>query len=114
VHPALLPAFPGLDTHARAIAAGVKLHGCTVHFVTPEVDAGPIIAQAAVPVLADDTPHTLAARVLRQEHRLFPQVVGWLAQDRVRVHANGTSRRAGGSAPRAVDDAALISPDFTG
>lgn len=113
VHPALLPAFPGLDTHARAIAAGVKLHGCTVHFVTPEVDAGPIIAQAAVPVLADDTPHTLAARVLRQEHRLFPQVVGWLAQDRVRMHANGTvvvrpDQHA------AVADAALISPDFTG
>ncbi len=90
VHPALLPAFPGLDTHARAIAAGVKLHGCTVHLVTPEVDAGPIIAQAAVPVLPDDTPHTLAARVLQQEHRLFPMVVGWLAQGRVRMSENGT------------------------
>jgi phosphoribosylglycinamide formyltransferase-1 len=90
VHPALLPAFPGLDTHARAIAAGVKLHGCTVHFVTPEVDAGPIIAQAAVPVLADDTPDRLAARVLRQEHQVFPMVVGWLAQGRVRVCENGT------------------------
>lgn len=90
VHPALLPAFPGLDTHARAISAGVKLHGCTVHFVTPEVDAGPIIAQAAVPVLADDTPDTLAARVLQQEHRLFPLVVGWLAQGRVRMCENGT------------------------
>jgi phosphoribosylglycinamide formyltransferase-1 len=113
VHPALLPAFPGLDTHARAIAAGVKLHGCTVHFVTPEVDAGPIIAQAAVPVLADDTPHTLAARVLRQEHRLFPQVVGWLAQGRVRMRENGAvvvqpDRHV------AMADAALISPDFTG
>jgi phosphoribosylglycinamide formyltransferase 1 len=90
VHPALLPAFPGLDTHARAIAAGVKLHGCTVHFVTPEVDAGPIIAQAAVPVLADDTPQRLSARVLRQEHQLFPLVVQWLAQGRVQVRENGT------------------------
>lgn len=90
VHPALLPAFPGLDTHARAIAAGVKLHGCTVHFVTPEVDAGPIIAQAAVPVLADDTPHSLAARVLIQEHRIFPLVVLWLAQGRVRMRDDGT------------------------
>jgi phosphoribosylglycinamide formyltransferase-1 len=79
IHPALLPAFPGLNTHARAIAAGVKLHGCTVHFVTPEVDAGPIIAQAAVPVLPDDTPERLAARVLRQEHRVFPPwpCAGW-------------------------------------
>lgn len=108
VHPALLPAFPGLDTHARAIAAGVKLHGCTVHFVTPEVDAGPIIAQAAVPVLAGDTPHTLAARVLRQEHRIFPLVVGWLAQGRVSVHENGTVAVALDDQHSA--DAAFISP----
>lgn len=90
VHPALLPAFPGLDTHARALAAGVKVHGCTVHFVTPEVDAGPIIAQAAVPVLPDDTPQTLAERVLRQEHRIYPLVLGWLAQGRLRQRENGT------------------------
>ncbi len=90
VHPALLPAFPGLDTHARALAAGVKVHGCTVHFVTPEVDAGPIIAQAAVPVLADDTPQALAERVLRQEHRVYPLVLGWLAQGRLRLRENGT------------------------
>jgi len=108
VHPALLPAFPGLDTHARAIAAGVKLHGCTVHFVTPEVDAGPIIAQAAVPVLADDTPQSLAARVLRQEHRIFPLVVGWLARGWVKVRANGTVALI---QDRSIDaDAALISP----
>ncbi|MBM4182226.1 MAG: phosphoribosylglycinamide formyltransferase [Betaproteobacteria bacterium] len=108
IHPALLPAFPGLDTHARALAAGVKLHGCTVHFVTPEVDAGPIIAQAAVPVLADDTPETLAARVLRQEHRLFPLAVRWLAEGRVRLREDGGTAllpaRDGD-----VDDA-LISP----
>jgi phosphoribosylglycinamide formyltransferase-1 len=108
VHPALLPAFPGLDTHARALAAGVKLHGCTVHFVTSEVDAGPIIAQAAVPVLADDTPHSLAARVLRQEHRIFPQVVRWLAQDRVDVRENGTVAVALEDPQSA--DAAFISP----
>jgi len=111
VHPALLPAFPGLDTHARAIAAGVKLHGCTVHFVTPEVDAGPIIAQAAVPVLADDTPQTLAARVLRQEHRLFPQVIGWLAQGRVLMQENGTVEvRPGGRDVAADAEAALVFP----
>ncbi len=72
IHPSLLPLFPGLDTHARALAAGVKLHGCTVHVVTQAVDAGPILAQAAVPVLPDDTADRLAARVLAQEHRLYP------------------------------------------
>ncbi len=78
IHPSLLPAFPGLDTHARALAAGVKLHGCTVHFVTADLDGGPIIAQAAVPVLADDTVAALAARVLRQEHVLYPRALAWL------------------------------------
>ena len=76
IHPSLLPLFPGLDTHARALAAGVKLHGCTVHLVTEEVDAGPILAQAAVPVLPGDTPPVLAARVLAQEHRLYPAALG--------------------------------------
>lgn len=89
IHPALLPAFPGLNTHARALAAGVRVHGCTVHFVTPEVDAGPIIAQAAVPVRASDSVETLAARVLRQEHRLFPAVLRWFAQGRVCLGADG-------------------------
>ena len=78
IHPSLLPAFPGLDTHARALAAGVKMHGCTVHFVTADLDGGPIIAQAAVPVLADDTAAALAARVLRQEHVLYPRALAWL------------------------------------
>jgi formyltetrahydrofolate-dependent phosphoribosylglycinamide formyltransferase len=72
VHPSLLPAFPGLDTHARALAAGVKLHGCTVHLVTQTMDAGPILAQAAVPVLPGDTVELLADRVLVQEHRIYP------------------------------------------
>ncbi|MBU6500013.1 MAG: phosphoribosylglycinamide formyltransferase, partial [Rhodospirillales bacterium] len=72
IHPSLLPAFPGLDTHARALAAGVKLHGCTVHLVTEEMDAGPILAQAAVPVLPGDSEAMLAARVLAQEHLLYP------------------------------------------
>jgi phosphoribosylglycinamide formyltransferase 1 len=79
VHPSLLPAFPGLDTHARALAAGVKLHGCTVHLVTEGVDEGPILAQAAVPVLPDDTEASLAARVLAQEHALYPMVLAALA-----------------------------------
>lgn len=108
IHPALLPAFPGLDTHARALAAGVKLHGCTVHYVTPEVDSGPIIAQAAVPVLAGDTPATLAARVLRQEHRLYPQVLRWLAEDRVRLRDDGTVAVLTDNA--AAEHEALVSP----
>ncbi len=72
IHPSLLPAFPGLDTHARALAAGVKLHGCTVHLVTERMDEGPILAQAAVPVRPGDTPNLLGARVLAQEHLLYP------------------------------------------
>ncbi len=79
VHPSLLPSFPGLDTHARALRAGVKLHGCTVHLVTQETDAGPILAQAAVPVLPDDTEESLAARVLRQEHRIYPTALAAFA-----------------------------------
>jgi len=75
IHPALLPAFKGLHTHERALAAGVKTHGATVHFVSPEMDSGPIIAQAEVPVLAGDTPETLAARVLEAEHRIYPQAL---------------------------------------
>ena len=85
IHPSLLPAFKGLDTHARAIAAGVRFAGCTVHFVRPEVDSGPIIVQAAVPVLPDDTAESLAARVLREEHRCLPLAVRLIAQGRVSV-----------------------------
>ncbi len=79
IHPSLLPAFPGLETHARALAAGVKLHGCTVHLVTEALDEGPILAQAAVPVLDDDTAERLAARVLAQEHLLYPAALAALA-----------------------------------
>ena len=75
IHPSLLPSFPGLDTHRRALQAGVKFHGATVHFVTPELDHGPIIEQAAVPVLEGDTEDTLAARVLAQEHVIYPRAV---------------------------------------
>ena len=85
IHPSLLPLFPGLDTHAQALEAGVKLHGCTVHFVRPEMDTGPIIGQAAVPVLGDDTPDSLAARVLKAEHQLYPQCLKLVAAGRVRV-----------------------------
>ncbi|MEW6677420.1 MAG: phosphoribosylglycinamide formyltransferase [Pseudomonadota bacterium] len=107
IHPALLPAFPGLRTHERALQTGVKLHGCTVHYVTPEVDVGPIIVQAAVPVLADDTPQTLAARVLRQEHRIFPQAVAWIAAGRVMLRGDGTVVLKDGASPV---DAALSFP----
>ena len=85
IHPSLLPEFPGLDTHARAIAAGVEVHGATVHFVTEELDGGPIIAQARVPVRAGDDPGTLAARVLAQEHVLLPRTLSWIAEGRVRL-----------------------------
>lgn len=89
IHPSLLPAFPGLHTHAQALAQGVQWHGCTVHFVTPVLDHGPIIAQGAIPVLADDTPDTLAARLLPVEHQIYAQVLRWLAQGRVRLLADG-------------------------
>jgi phosphoribosylglycinamide formyltransferase-1 len=85
IHPSLLPAYSGLDTHARALHDGVKIHGCTVHFVTHDLDHGPIIIQAAVPVLRDDTKQTLAARVLNQEHRIYPQAIRWLCQDKVKL-----------------------------
>ena len=84
IHPSLLPAFKGLHVQQQAIDAGARVSGCTVHFVTPELDSGPIIGQAAVPVLAGDTADTLAARILRQEHRLYPLVVRWFAEGRIR------------------------------
>ncbi len=85
IHPSLLPAFPGVDTHARALAAGVRLHGCSVHFVTPALDGGPIIAQAAVPVLADDDEASLAQRVLVEEHLLYPRVARWFLEGRLHL-----------------------------
>ena len=88
IHPSLLPAFRGLDTHARALAAGVKVAGCTVHFVRSDVDTGPIIAQAAVPVLPADTADSLAARILEQEHILYPMALRLVAEGRVRVEGD--------------------------
>ncbi|OGS92138.1 MAG: phosphoribosylglycinamide formyltransferase [Gallionellales bacterium GWA2_60_18] len=89
IHPSLLPAYGGLDTHARALHDGVKIHGCTVHFVTPDLDHGPIIIQAAVPVLCHDTEQTLAARVLHEEHRIYPQAIRWLCNDQIELRADG-------------------------
>ena len=83
IHPSLLPMFPGLKTHERALAEGIKIHGCTVHFVTADLDHGPIVIQAAVPVRGDDTPDTLSARVLQQEHRIYPQAVRWFAEGKL-------------------------------
>jgi len=88
IHPALLPSYRGLHTHERALADGVKLHGCTVHFVVPEMDAGPIVLQAGVPVLDDDTPDSLAARVLGEEHRIYPDALALVAADKVSIRAN--------------------------
>jgi phosphoribosylglycinamide formyltransferase-1 len=89
IHPSLLPAFTGLNTHARALSEGVKIHGCTVHFVTPNLDKGPIIIQAAVPVLPGDAEETLGARVLEQEHKIYPQAIRWFAENRLSVTPDG-------------------------
>ena len=85
IHPSLLPAFPGLHTHRRALQEGVRVHGCTVHFVTPELDHGPIIVQSAVPVLDGDDETSLAARVLAQEHQIYPLAVTWFSEGRLRL-----------------------------
>ena len=106
IHPSLLPAFPGLHTHRRALAEGVRIHGCTVHFVTPALDHGPVIIQAAVPVLDSDDEATLAARVLRQEHRIYPQAVRWFAEGRLRL-ADDRVRLAGEEATGGV----LVAPE---
>jgi phosphoribosylglycinamide formyltransferase-1 len=106
IHPSLLPSFTGLHTHRQALAAGVRVHGCTVHFVTPQLDHGPVIIQAAVPVLSGDNEDRLAARVLAEEHRIYPQAVRWLCEDRITVSEDGLVRIAG-----ARDAAgALLSP----
>ena len=106
IHPSLLPAFPGLHTHRQALAAGVKLHGATVHVVTPSLDSGPIVAQAAVPVLAGDTEDTLAARVLRAEHRIYPQAVRWFLEDRIEFLPGDVVRVRGSG----VDEDCVVSP----
>lgn len=91
IHPSLLPAFPGLHTHERALAAGAKVHGCTVHFVTAELDHGPIVIQAAVPVRAGDTAAALAARVLRQEHVVYPRAAHWFLEGRLVISSGVVS-----------------------
>ena len=108
IHPSLLPAFAGLNTHARALDAGDKLHGCTVHYVRAAMDNGPIIAQAAVRVLAGDTPETLAARVLAAEHELYPFALALVASGRVRVA--GELVVSSEPPPPAADEAMLIAP----
>lgn len=105
IHPSLLPSFTGLHTHERALAAGVKLHGCTVHFVTEELDGGPIVIQAAVPVLPGDDAGALAARVLRQEHVVYPRALRWLLEDRL-VIENGRVSVRGGDAQYLLADRA--------
>ncbi len=107
IHPSLLPAFTGLDTHARALAAGVRLHGATVHLVTPELDVGPIIAQAVVPVLDGDDAATLAARVLRLEHILLPRAVRWMVEGRVQAHSGRVVVEGIDEAQRLIFDSAL-------
>lgn len=98
IHPSLLPAFPGLHTHRRALEAGVKLHGCTVHVVTPSLDGGPIVIQAAVPVHAGDRAEDLAARVLRQEHVIYPRAARWFLEGRLALE-RGVVRVKGEDAP---------------
>ena len=106
IHPSLLPSFPGLHTHQRALEEGVRIHGCTVHFVTPTLDHGPVIIQAAIPVLDGDSEDDLAARILIQEHKIYPQAVRWFAEGRLHLE-HGRVRLAA-----ALNDrAALISPE---
>ncbi|MGB1548280.1 MAG: phosphoribosylglycinamide formyltransferase, partial [Alphaproteobacteria bacterium] len=94
IHPSLLPAFPGLDVHRRVLEAGVKISGCTVHIVRPELDDGPILVQAAVPVAAGDTPETLAARVLKMEHQCYPLALRLLASGKVRIEGKAATVEA--------------------
>ncbi len=106
IHPSLLPSFPGLHTHQRALAEGVRIHGCTVHFVTPTLDHGPVIIQAAIPVLDGDDEDALAARTLVQEHRIYPQAVRWFVEGRLHLE-NGCVRLAADL----IDSTVLISPE---
>jgi phosphoribosylglycinamide formyltransferase-1 len=107
VHPSLLPAFPGLHSHRQALQEGVKIHGCTVHFVTSQMDRGPIIVQAAVQILPGDTEETLAARVLQQEHRIYPEAVRWFMEDRLKLSDNHVEVSNAG-----IDNSVLYSPEL--
>jgi phosphoribosylglycinamide formyltransferase-1 len=106
IHPSLLPAFPGLHTHRQALASGVKVHGATVHVVTPALDNGPIVIQGVVPVMPDDTEESLAARVLAVEHRIYPQAVRWFLEDRVEFLAGDVVRIRGSG----VGSDSMVSP----
>lgn len=106
IHPSLLPAYAGMNTHERALQDGVKIHGCTVHFVTPDLDHGPIIIQAAVPVLGNDTVQTLSARVLQEEHLIYAQALRWLCTGQARLTAQGKVV----STCTELTDAALVAP----
>ena len=106
IHPSLLPAFPGLHTHRQALAAGVKMHGATVHVVTPALDNGPIVIQGAVPVLAGDNEDSLAARVLEVEHRIYPQAVRWFVEGRIEFDGADVVRVKGSD----VSTQCMISP----
>ena len=108
IHPSLLPAFPGLDTHRRALEAGVKRHGCTVHFVTADLDHGPIVIQAAVAVRDDDTPQTLAARVLKQEHVVYPRAVRWFLDGRLVIEDGLVRVKGGNSTGAGGEDAQMV------
>ncbi len=108
IHPSLLPSFPGLHTHQRALEEGVRIHGCTVHFVTAELDHGPVVIQAAIPVIDGDTEETLAARILRQEHKVYPQAVRWFAEDKLSL-VDGRVRLAA----ELRDDTVLIAPELS-
>lgn len=107
IHPSLLPSFKGLHTHARALETGIRVHGCTVHFVTPDMDEGPIIIQAAVPVLADDTEEELSERVLKAEHLIYPRALAMVADGTVRMAGNRT-QFTGEEEP--VDQDIVVSP----
>ena len=101
IHPALLPAFPGLHTHRRALEAGIRIHGATVHFVTAALDCGPVVIQAAVPVLSSDDEEALAARVLAREHRIYPQAVRWFVEGRLSLSPEGRVSVQGEARPDA-------------
>jgi len=113
IHPSLLPAFKGLHVHKQALEAGVRISGCTVHYVTADLDGGPIIAQAAVPVIAGDTVDTLAARILTAEHVLYPAAVRMIAEGHVALTEQGVMAAPGTLPDRTGDVAALFSPPFS-
>lgn len=110
IHPSLLPAFPGLHTHQQALAAGVKIHGATVHFVTPELDHGPIIIQGAVPVMRGDDEAALAQRVLAIEHRIYPQALAWLAEGRIGFTASDVVEIRGLNVYSGIGEQILLVP----